>query len=198
MFDALLLRVGGRLRHSDVPVPVITGTGADPRPRVRVDPSQTGFWEGRMFRVFHEFNIATGQSQWLRFIAPLDVIIHARPIIVAAGNLRFALSTGGSESGVWTAKASVPMNSMSNRPSPVYTAQVLASTGGAVTGGTERDVVVLETGDNKATSAQAAAEETGLGANTYYAELRNTGNSNVRGVYQVIWEEWLPRSSEIA
>lgn len=198
MFDALLLRVGGRLRHSDVPVPVITGTGADPRPRVRVDPSQTGFWEGRMFRVMHEFDIASGQSQWLRFIAPVDVIIHARPISVASGNLRFALSTGGTAGGTWTDKTIFPVNSMGNRPTPLYTPLVQSSYGGTVTGSTERDIAVLETGDNKATSTQAAAEETGQGAGTYYAELRNTGNSNVRGVYQVIWEEWLPRSSEIA
>lgn len=198
MFDALLLRVGGRLRHSSVPVPLVTGTGADPRPRVRVDPSQTGFWEGRMFRVMHEFNIASGQSQWLKFIAPVDVIIHARPITLAAGNIRFALSTDGTESGTWTSKTVFPVNGMSNRPTPVYTPVVLPYSGGAVTGGTERDVVILETGDNKATSAQHVSDETGLGANTYYAELRNTGNGAARGMYQVIWEEWQPRSTEIA
>lgn len=197
MFDALLLRVGGRLRHSDVPVELITGTGEDARPRVRVDSSQTGFWEGRMFRTYFEFNIASGQSNWLRFVCPGDVVVHARPIIVAAGNLRFALSTGGTPSGSWTAYTSFPLNSMGNRPEPLYTQQVQVSIGGAVTGQTERDVVILETGNNNAASAQHVSAETGQGAGTYYVELRNTGATNVRGVYSVIWEEWQPRSTEI-
>ena len=64
---------------------------------MRVDASQTSFLEGREFRVFHEFSLAAGASQWLRFVVPLDVVIYGRVLTVVQGNLRFALSTGGGE-----------------------------------------------------------------------------------------------------
>ncbi len=44
--DALILRVGNQDEHSALPVYVFTGTGAAPRPRLRVHQSQTSFWEG--------------------------------------------------------------------------------------------------------------------------------------------------------
>lgn len=169
----------------------------NPRPRLRVDVSDTAFMEGRQFRVFYEFSIASGTSVFGRFVVPSDVIIHHRELSVVQGNLRFALSTGGTASGTWTARTVIPVNSMANRPLPVYSSTVTSAFGGTVSGGTEVDLVLLETSSSNAPTVTNLAPEVGLGAGTYYVELRNTGGVALRGVYQVIWEEVQPRSSGI-
>ncbi len=48
--------------------------------RVRVDPAQTGFFEGREFCSFYEFSIASGNSVVLKFSCPVDLI----PVCAAA------------------------------------------------------------------------------------------------------------------
>lgn len=198
MFDALLLRVGGRLRHSSVPVEIITGTGEDARPRVRVDPGQTAFWEGRMHRFWHEFSIASGESLWVRFTNPADAIMHDQHLSVMEGKLRFALGYGGTPGGTWTDKAVYPLNGMQNRPTPVPSQDVVIAVGGTNTGMTEVDVSLIEVGTSaNAVAAEYTSGEAGFGAGVYYAELRNTGNSAVRGVYKAVWEEWKSRSTEV-
>lgn len=183
--------------YSDWPAELITGTRASPKPRLRVDVGQTAFFEGRQFRTFHEFNITTGNSVWARFISLIDLIVVRRSIVVVQGNMRFALSIGGTPSGVWTPKTSYPVNAMSERPLPLYTSQVSADVGGSVTGATEIDLAVLETGTSQAVSVSNIAEESGLAAGTYYLEIRNTGGNALRGLYSVIWEERQPPSSAI-
>lgn len=196
--DALNLSKGpidGKIDvYSDWPAALVTGTGASPKPRLRVDPGQTAFWEGRQFSTFHEFNLVTGTSLWGRFIVPIDVVVVKRSITVVQGNLRFALSSGGTPSGTWTAKAVFPVNAMSERPAPVYASQVTASFGGSVAGGTESSLAVLETGNAQAVTVDRAADEVGIPAGTYYVEVRNTGAGNLRGLYEVLWEERQPAS----
>lgn len=178
-----------------LPVDLITGTGTNPRPRLRVDEGQTSFWEARQFRVFHEINLASGASVFGRFNVPGDVIIRHRNIQISQGNLRFALSTGGTPGGSWTAKTVYPVNNMANKPA--YTRLVTADFGGTLTGQSEMDLVILETGTSQAASVNNVAEEMGLAAGTYYVEIRNTGANTLRGVYTVIWEEYSPRSEKI-
>ena len=199
--DALDLNVGpaGAKRpvYSSLPAELITGTGAQPKPRLRVDPGQTGFFEGRQFRTYHEMNIATASTLWGRFVTPVDVIIVKRELIVVQGNLRFALSNAGTPGGSWTAKTVYPLNTMSERPTPLYASQVAPAIGGTVTSPTEIDVVLLETGTSQAVSVSNTADEVGFAAGTYYVELRNTGANTLRGIYQVIWEERQPAASSI-
>lgn len=190
--DALILQKGNSDVHSGLPLAIITGTGLSPRPRMRVDASQTSFWEGREFRVFHEFSLSAGASQWLRFVVPLDVVIHGRVLTVVQGNLRFALSAGGTPSGPWTPKVVQAVNSMSERP--FYIGQVTSDVGGTVVAPVERDVLLLETGTSQASTVTQTVAESGLSAGTYYVELRNTGNGTLRGIYHVHWEERQPRS----
>ncbi len=182
---------------SDLPRELITGTGVVPKPRMRVDVGQTAFFEGRQFRTFHELNIASSTSLFGRFITTTDVIVVKREIVVVQGNLRFALSQGGTPSGTWTAKTVFPLNTMSERPAPEYTVQSQASFGGSLTGQTELDLVILETGTNQAVSVTNVADEVGLAAGTYYVEIRNTGATALRGLYTVVWEERQPASSTI-
>lgn len=194
--DALVLRVGQEDRHSGLPVALFTGTGDDPRPRLRVDQAQTSYYEGREFRLYHEFNIAAGTSVFIKYTFDKNISVHGRTLSVMEGKLRLGLSTGGIESGVWTPKSIHKLNSMTD--TPAYVGTSLAWTGGSVSGSTERDVMLLETGVSaNAISVRAEIAETGLPPGTYYIELRNTGSGAVRGVYAAHWEEREPRSSRL-
>lgn len=193
LHELTLIDKAGFGRTSDNILELITGTGTDPRPRLRVDASQTSFWEGREFRVYQEFNLAAGLSLWLKFSIPVDLILHGRDITIVEGKLRFAQLSGGTESGVWTPGIVRPVNSMAERPA--YTTQMSAYSGGTVTGAVERDVMILETpSSGQASTVQAEIAELGLAAGTYYAEIRNTGNGPLRGLYKVHWEERAARS----
>ena len=50
--------------------------------RLPVDVGSTGFFAGREVRFFYEFSIPTGESRWLRIVAP-DVILAHQIISVA-------------------------------------------------------------------------------------------------------------------
>lgn len=198
--DSLLLQNSpGVTQQSCLPMALLSGTGADPRPRLRVDPGKTAFFEGREFRAYHEFNIAAGQSQFLRFVvpAPLNVIIHGRDVTVVDGKLRFALSSGGTPAGTWTPKTVFPVNACSNLPAPLYVGQVTSDSGGTVTGQNERDILLIETPTGQASTVNLGISQVGLPANTYYVELRNTGSGAVRGLYRVHWEEVQAQSERI-
>lgn len=197
MLKSLVLQEGPFQYHSDFPMELITGTGDKPAPRLRVDNAQTSFLEGRQFRVFREFNLLSGTSLFGRFINSVDVVILRRNITVAEGSCRFALSSGGTPSGTFTPNVIQPLNRMDSRGVPFYVTQALAASGGALTGQTEIEVQIIET-TNQSASAQATAAEVGLNPGTWYTELRNTGNNALRGVYEVVWEEYQPRSVVIA
>lgn len=193
LHELTLIDRAGFARTSDNILELITGTGSDPRPRLRVDNSQTSFWEGREFRAFYEFNIASGQSAWLRFTVPGDIILHGRDITIVEGKLRFAQSTGDTPAGVWTARPVYPVNNMSDKP--VYSTFMVAEGGGTASGGTERDVMILETpSSGQAQTVRAEIAELGLPAGTYYARFQNTGTGALRGLYKVHWEERAARS----
>lgn len=197
---ALLLQQGTTSvqdTHSGIPLELVTGTGVDPRPRLRVDQAQTSFFENREFRVYHEFNIAAGASVWLRWTLPIDVLIHARDVIITQGAIRYALYQGGTPSGVWTPKTIYRVNNLSS--APVYTRQTTVDAGGSLVSGVEQDIMLANagTGGNSST-ATVGIGETGLLAGVYYTELRSTGAQACVGVYRVAWEEYQPRSSVIA
>lgn len=193
LHELTLIDRAGFERTSDNILELITGTGSDPRPRLRVDNSQTSFWEGREFRAFYEFNIASGQSAWLRFTVPGDIILHGRDITIVEGKLRFSQSTGDTPAGVWTARPVYPVNNMSDKP--VYSTFMVAEGGGTASGGTERDVMILETpSSGQAQTVRAEIAELGLAAGTYYAKFQNTGTGTLRGLYKVHWEERASRS----
>lgn len=194
-----LILAEGPIREysSDFPRELITGTGADPRPRMRVDVGQTGFWEGRMFRTFYEFSIGVGATAVVRFVAVEDFIIHKQHLTVDDGFLRFSAALGGTAGGTFVAAPTIGMNRMANRPVPNHEPLSGFSTGGTHTGGTEVEVVRLKA--SGATAQAASVGETadsarGLPAGTYHLRFQNLGNGTLTGVYTLEWEEWKPRS----
>jgi hypothetical protein len=193
---ALIVGRGGFDGPSALPRAVFTGTGSDPRPRIRVDQAQTSFYENREFRAYHEFSIAPGASVWLRWTMPTDVLIHGRDVIITAGAIRYALYDAGTPSGIWTPKPMYRVNNLAS--APVYLKQTTVDVGGALAGGVEIDTMSANsgTGGNSST-ASVGVIEGGLAAGVYYVELRSVGAQACSGVYRVNFEEYQPVASAI-
>lgn len=195
---ALVVSRGSFDGPSTLPRALFTGTGSDPRPRLRVDQAQTSFYENREFRAYHEFNVSAGQSIWLRWVFPTDVLIHGRDITLTGGQLRYALySNTGTPAGTWTPKTMIRVNNLAT--APVYVGSATLAYGGTLSGATELDcmVAVVGTGGNGST-ATVGISEGGLAAGTYYVEIRSVGAQACTGVYRVNYEEYQPMSSLIA
>ena len=87
----------------------------EPTARLRVDQAQTGFFEGREFRTFAEFDIPSGQSRVLRFASPVDFILFAQNLSIDQGAIRLSAITDGVSGGTWTALPVIGKNRMTSR-----------------------------------------------------------------------------------
>lgn len=203
--DALGL-IDGNGRGCDsasLPRALVTGTGLDPRPRLRVDTGQTSFFEGREFRAFTELALAAGAVVSFRFTSPIDFILQKQGLALRTGDLRFEVYssvnplTGASTpvvpAGVWTAlPTQLGKNRMSDRPLPLYTKQCDIATGGTFTGGSLVDLVLLSAqsnGNQINTVGSVDTDARGLPATVFYGRFTNVGASALSGVYYLEWEE---------
>jgi len=171
--------------------------------RVRVDPGQTGFFAGRMFRSFVEQVIpVAGPSVQFRFVSTIDFILWAQTLTLTQGALRLAIYTAATDSGGWTTSLPIiGVNRMGERPAPFYTSQVTIQTGGDFTGGTQVDDMIIKCSTNQGNqSSQNAGGETterGLPAGTYFGRFSTlTGGvaptDAAQMLYTLYWEERLP------
>ncbi len=162
-----------------------------PYARVRVDVGQTGFFAGREFRTFYEFNIASGASQVIKVVAPIDTIVQTFGAELDLAELRIELRYGGTEGGTFnTALPTFKANSMSSASN--YTGQVTMTTGGTHTGGTTVDLMTLYSGANANKAISSSATEAlpqGFPTGTYYIHLINTDGNNAIGIFRARWEE---------
>lgn len=180
--NKLLVSLGSELETSET------------NPRIRVDVGQTGFFEGREFRSFLEFNIAAGATQVIKFVSPIDFILSQQTLSLESGAIRGSIvAVGGTVGGTFNvALPTIGKNRMVDRPLPYYVPQITLSTGGTHTGGTEVEVILLSTANataQQSTVGAIAASERGLPAGTYYIRLTNTGAGAAKGVYTAAWEE---------
>lgn len=200
LHELTLIDRAGFERTSDNILELITGTGVDPRPRLRVDVEQTGFFEGRIFRSWYEASLPAGQTAHMRFVATKDFIIHKQSFVIAVGYCRFSALTGSTPSGAWTNTPRIGVNRMSNRPLPLYEATCSLQIGGTSTGGTEVEVELLKSAGNSQQSQTVGGpfgSSRGLPAGEYYLRVQNLGNDTATGIYSLEWEEWMPRSSAL-
>lgn len=189
--DAMVTRVLSRLMTDK------NGASA----RLRVDPGQTGFFAGKMFRSYLESVIpVAGPAVSARFTSPVDFILWSQSITVTQGALRVEIFTGAvTPSGVWTALPVIGVNRMSERPTPFYSPQVIVETGGSFTGGTAVDLMMVRSPANQGNSSSANVgadqqNERGLPAGTYYIRFSTlTGGVTVTDaaqmIYAIVWEE---------
>tara|TARA_R110000868_G_scaffold31576_4_gene115611 strand:- start:1884 stop:2504 length:621 start_codon:yes stop_codon:yes gene_type:complete len=159
--------------------------------RMRVDVGQTGFFAGREFKTFYEFNIPSGQTQVIRIISPVNRIVQRLDFEIELSELRVELRTGGTESGTWATNLPILyVNSMTTGSG--YSPQVSMQTGGVHTGGDIYDLFSLYSGSNqnKAISVSLSdASPEGYSAGTYYISMQNTDGANAVGIFRTRWEE---------
>lgn len=170
--------------------------------RLRVDPGQTGFFAGRMFRTFTEQVIpVAGPSVQFRFVSPVDFILWSQILTLTQGAIRLQVFTGATPSGSWTALPIVGINRMAERPQPYYASQITVETGGDFTGGTELDRMIVRAASNLGNQGSqnvgGEVSERGIPAGTYYGRLSTlTGGVAVTDAAQLLytlsWEERVP------
>ena len=199
----LFATTGSDMGHQTVELPsdMMTSTKEDYR-RLRVDQGQTGFYEGREFRTFFEFNIPSNNVQVFKFVSPVNFMLFEQSLSVDAGSVRLEAFINAVE--VATFNTPLPIigkNRMTTRPTPFYTAQVIATThatpvalgsGITTTAATRTDlsrIVAANATAQQQSVSGGTQSERGLPAGTYHVRLHNFGNGAATGVYSLIWEE---------
>ncbi len=188
----------GNIHTSLLPQELITGTGADPKPRLRVDVGQTSFFEGREFRSFKEWAAATTATYVIRATVPVNTILFELGIEIEEGAARIETVVGGTPGGSFSEVLPIfGANNMSDRPTPFYVAQNVIEAGGTHTGGTVLDVLRAKTSGNSnfaGSVGSSTGAERGVAIGTYYFRITLTG---AIGILKMRWEERVSASSEI-
>lgn len=166
--------------------------------RVRVDAAQTSFFEGREFRTFKELDVAAGATYVLKVVTPVDLILNSLEVFIDGGEIRVGTYVGGTEGGTFSETLPIiPANRMASRRTGYggvggyYDPQVVITAGGTHTGGTELDVIRLNSssGGQAASVGSAPFDERGVSAGTYYFRLTNAGGQSTTGTFKARWEE---------
>lgn len=184
------------------PKDLLTDGGFGPSRRIRVDPGQTGFFAGRMFRAFIDGVIpVAGPSVQFRFTSPIDFILWSQDLDLTQGALQLEVYTGATPSGVWTSVPVIGLDRMTERPQPYYVAQCTVETGGNFSGGTRVDVMKVRTSSTNGNASNVGGDfsERGLPATVFYGRLSTltgglTVNDAAQYVYQIAWEERVANS----
>lgn len=167
--------------------------------RIRVDPGQTGFFAGRMFRSLHEFNIPASGSLTLRFVSTVNFILWGQRIEIDAGAVRIENIIGGTASGTWNAMSVPPIgrNRMTEVPNypAVPVTNITATQGGTVAGGSVVDILRIRAAANQGVSHSSNVgpgqeDERGLPPGAYFIKLTSlTSTEASTGVCYLSWEE---------
>ncbi|MEN2431109.1 hypothetical protein [Comamonas sp. F1-6] len=177
--------------------------GSGPAARIRVDPGQTGFFAGRMFRSYVETVVAQGGATpfYARFTSPVDFILWNQKLTLTQGAVRMLVLTGVSFAGSWTTQPLFGVNRMSERPmydGAFYVPKATFETGGTFTGGSETDRMLVRAASSNvnATNAGESQSERGLPAGTYGLKFSILdGGLNVNDAAQMLYElEWEERA----
>lgn len=172
------------------PQQILTGDSWDTA-RLRVDVGQTGFWEGREFRLNEPIDTSSATFV-IKVVSPIDFVLQLQRLVSETGKIemRAYRSSGGVEGGTFSASPYYSNNNqMSDAPS--YSGQVQVLTGGTFTPAdidSQKEMIVA-----KAATATAqvqsvggtSAKERGLPAETYYLVFTGGGV----GIYDLILEE---------
>ena len=183
--------VGGTINPSDE---LISGGGIEgTNPRIRVDVGEPSFFDGRQFRTFKELNIALSTEYVIKAVVPVNVILYGLELTLISGEIKLETVVGGTEGGAFSETLPIfPRNTMSERPTPLYTPQTVLTAGGTHTGGTVLDLLWAKTADNAqfaGSVGQVPGDERGVGAGTYYFRLNAIIAAT--GTFKARWEERL-------
>lgn len=168
--------------------------------RIRVDQSQTSFFEGREFRSFHEFNIApAGAPILFRLVTPINFIVMEVNFDVDVGGLFAEFITGMIDVGPWTPLTVIGANlgaGSTDRRFPYYVGQITTDTGAntAATGGTVVDKKRVRAASQTVSAISVSGSQDSprlRPAGSYYIRLSVLSGSNdgAQGIFSIRWEE---------
>lgn len=183
-------------------IPLLTDRQG-PSQRLRVDPGQTGFFAGRMFRSFVNLVIpVAGPAVSFKFVSPVDFILWSQVLTLTQGAIQLDVYAGATEATAFsTSLPIIGVNRMSERPQPYYTPLVTISSGGTFTGGTLVDTMLVNSGSNLGNSASqntgGETTERGLPAGTYFGTFSTLAGGiapvdAAHLLYSLTWEERVP------
>lgn len=157
--------------------------------RLRVDVSQTGFWENREFRLNEPIPTA---GKVIRVTAPINFVLQLQQLISINDEVTMLAyrSDGGTGGGTWTPSLYYAANNQMT-DAPEYMGQLTIDTGGTFT--PTDPLLYKEKLTAKAASATAqsssvgagAVKERGLPTGTYYLVFSGGGE----GDYNLLLEE---------
>lgn len=169
--------------------------------RLRVDVGQTGFFEGREFRMVRKVSVPAGTPLVFRFTSDVDFILFEQTLNCSAGDLEFFAwrSTQGVAGGTFTPLPVAPIgkNIGSTRrlyDGLPYASQVQLATGGTFTPTDPELYVDYDRAKTAGSTAQRASVQGGndsvryLAAGTYYLILTSLDGTSV-GRFALAWEE---------
>lgn len=162
--------------------------------RLRVEEGGTGFFDGREFRMFVEFNIPAGDEMWVRITSAKNFILQDQRVSIESGSIRWTANAAmASSPGPWTLATIRRRNQMTEQQTPLFvsgTTIETSTTTGAATGGVVVDVVRVAAGQGAGSStATQNAGLRGLAPNVYHVRLQNLSAQAAVGVYDWWWEE---------
>lgn len=157
--------------------------------RAQVSELNTGFFDGRQFRMFVDLNIPKGGTVWVRHTIGANFILYDQRLSMLSGEVRWsALAATSSSPGPWTPATFRRRNQMTSQPQPLYISTSTMETSSApdaATGGIEVDVMRAS---GSANIIQNAGPR-GLAPGVYHAKITNVGKEAAVGVYDWWWEE---------
>lgn len=183
------------------PPELLTDAGGS-HPRLRTDNDQTSFWQGLQYRTFYKFNVPAGQSVFLQVVAAVNTVVLSIVVDVQEGKMELNTyannpDTPGTPIQITSpfSTTSIPIfrnNGMTG--TPVIPNQDKIYPNGAINVATalNTDCVPVETTSSSAQRSsigRSQFEQRGVSPATRYWEIKNTGNSNARGVFYCFWEE---------
>lgn len=162
--------------------------------RIRVDEGSMGFYAGREFRMFVEFDIPPGGEIWVKHTITKNFILHDQRIVLESSTVRWTANAAVATSpGPWTGATFRRRNQMTDQKQPMFVSGStieISTTTGAATGGIVVDAMRVAAGNGAGSSSNTQnAGLRGLAPNVYHARIQNLGAQNAVGVYDWWWEE---------
>lgn len=151
--------------------------------RLQVDQSQTGFWDGREFRIFEPIDLSGTGRNVIKIVAGTDFILRWQAITADEGVITmkaYRLGDGGTDTGTWKNTTYKLPNNIMEEVEP-YTPQVAYQTGGDFVPNDVnlyRDKLSIKIANataQQSTVGTNTAQERGLSANTYYLVFTGDG-----------------------
>jgi hypothetical protein len=159
--------------------------------RLKVSVGRSCFFAGRQRFTFYQYSIASGQSQVIKVVTPVDTIVQQFGATLNIAALRIQLVVGGTEGGTFNTPLPIlQTNTMST--AGIYQSQITMNVGGTHTGGTVVDILELYAGTpaRQAVATSATEQEPfGFAAGTYYIRLVNIDGATATGIFKARWEE---------